>query len=107
MELRETRTSQATLDTLQSFVINEPYAKKIRLKCLKHMIECSLTICLTLNPAIGKYSIVLIPTFLPKTTHPQSWPIPFLQDVVNQAPPESSEDPTPTQAKMNFMLWNC
>ncbi|MCD7467955.1 hypothetical protein HAX54_005672 [Datura stramonium] len=45
-------------------LLKEQFAKKVLLTCPPSLTSCSLTICPTTNPAVGKYTVVLNPTLL-------------------------------------------
>ncbi|XP_019223733.1 PREDICTED: uncharacterized protein LOC109205474 isoform X1 [Nicotiana attenuata] len=92
---RETRPLHAYLDGIKVFVQKE-YERKIFLRCPPNLLTTSFRLRPTINSDVGKYAMLLLPTFLFRAGQSSS-----------QRNPRSSQRFEPILNHMNFIIWNC
>lgn len=61
---RETRPVHAWLDSIKVFVQKEEYERKIYIRCPTNLMTTSFRIRPTTNPDLGKYAMLLMPTYV-------------------------------------------
>ncbi|XP_019240290.1 PREDICTED: uncharacterized threonine-rich GPI-anchored glycoprotein PJ4664.02-like, partial [Nicotiana attenuata] len=61
---RETRPIHALLNGIKVFVQKEEYERKIYIRCPPNLLSTSFRLRPTTNPAVGKYAMLLMPTFI-------------------------------------------